>query len=360
MCGTNDTTCSTGIKTLGASLWVVSVGDVEGEHDRCETEVSRYTSWMLEWVITLPLMDVLSSLMEVHHKVVPLLYKISQRTHVMVVPQHRTRNYDKSRKFIFHQPALFDINFDLGEMAFRHYLDRWSRGEGDASPPPRRQVSPPPVFMSRISGMDSTTPSDARTHHNTTWDLVVDEDLNQHVTENEEMGQYVAAEGMLQHVAKDEEVEQHVVGEKVVQQVTEGEEVVKHVTEGEEVVKHATEGEEVVQHVTEGEEVVQHVTEGMEGVQHVAADGVDQLTMRESEVGVWWWDTSLPLGLASIDECQQLYHLGLTSYPLYKNKFLKCTDRHHAGTVTLGDQVTMLLNFLCNSVFSVPKNACCH
>ncbi|KAK4324154.1 hypothetical protein Pmani_005157 [Petrolisthes manimaculis] len=329
-----------------------------------------YTSWLLQWVITMPFMDLLSLLMEVHHMVVPLLYKISQRTHVMVVPQHRTRNYDKSRKFILHQSNLLDINFDLSEMAFRHYLDRWSRGEGDASPPPRRQVSPPPVFMSRISGMDSTTPSDARTHHNTTWDLVVDEDLNQHVTENEEMGQYVAAEGMVQYVAKGEEVVQHVVGEKVVQQVTEGVEVVKHVTEGmevvqhvtegEEVVKHVTEGEEVVKHVTEGEEVVKHVTESEEVVQHVAADGVDQLTMRESEVGVWWWDTSLPLGLASIAECQQLYHLGLTSYPLYKNKFLKCTDRHHAGTVTLGDQVTMLLNFLCNSVFSVPKNACCH
>ncbi|KAK3890062.1 hypothetical protein Pcinc_005977 [Petrolisthes cinctipes] len=317
-----------------------------------------YTSWLLEWVIALPLMDVLSFLMEVHHMVVPLLYKISQRTHVLVVPQHRTRNYDKSRKFIHHQPALFDINFDLSEMAFRHYLDRWSRGEGDASPPPRRQISAPPVFMSRISGMDSTAPSDALTHHNTTWDLVVDEDLKQHVTEDEEMGQHVAAESMVQYVAKGEEVVQHVV-EGMGQHVTKGEEAVQHVAKDEEVVQHVA-AEGIMQQVTEGEDVVQHVTKGKEVVQHVAADGVDQLTVRESEVGVWWWDTSLPLGLASITECQQLYHLGLTSHPLYKSKFLKCTDRHHAGTATLGDQVTMLLNFLCNSVLSVPKNACCH
>ncbi|KAK3865469.1 hypothetical protein Pcinc_028930 [Petrolisthes cinctipes] len=283
--------------------------------------VIGYTSWLIEWVMFLPLTDVLSFLMEVHQVVVPLLYKISQRTHVLVVPQHRTRNHLDTPLYKGHQNYQTESNFDWSEMAFLHYLDRWSRGEGEASPLPRRQASATPVFMSRTSGMDLVAPIDALTHHNTTWALIGDEYLMQHVTKDEEMGQHMAAEGMVQHV---------------------------------------TEGEEVVQHVTEGEETVQHVIEGEEVVQHVAADGVDQLSVRESGVGVWWWDTSLPLGLASIAECQQLYNLGLTLHPLYINKFLKCRDRHHAGTATLGDQVTMLLNLLCNSVLSVPKNACCH
>ncbi|KAK4288978.1 hypothetical protein Pmani_038027 [Petrolisthes manimaculis] len=263
--------------------------------------VIGYTSWQIEWVKSLPLTDVLSFLMEVHHIVVPLLYKISQRTHVLVVPQHRTRNYLDTPLNKGNQNYQTESNFDWSEMAFRHYLVRWSRGEGEASPLPRRQVSATPVFMSRMSGMDLVEPSDAPTHHNTTLDLIGNEYLKQHVTKDEEMGQHVVAEGM-------------------------------------------------VQHVTEGEEVVQQV----------AADGVDHLSVRESGVGLWWWDTSLPLGLASISECQQLYHLGLTLHPLYIGKFLKCRDRHHAGTATLGDQVTMLLNLLCNSVFPVPKNACCH
>ncbi|KAK3865468.1 hypothetical protein Pcinc_028929 [Petrolisthes cinctipes] len=263
--------------------------------------VIGYATWLVVMLRFVPLPVALSFLMEVHQVVIPLLHKISQRTHVLVVPQHRTRSYVGSQKKVIDVYVYLDTSFDWSEMAFRHYLDRWSRGEGEASPLPRRQASATPVFMSRTSGMDLVAPSDALTHHNTTWALIEDEHLKQHVTKDEEMVQHMAAEGM-------------------------------------------------VQHVTEGEEVVQHV----------AADGVDQLSVRESGVGVWWWDTSLPLGLASIAECQQLYNLGLTLHPLYINKFLKCTDLHHAGTATLGDQVTMLLNLLCNSVLSVPKNACCH
>ncbi|KAK3865464.1 hypothetical protein Pcinc_028925 [Petrolisthes cinctipes] len=314
--------------------------------------VIGYATWLVIMMRFVPFPVVLSFPMEVHQVVVPLLHKISQRTHVLVVPQHRTRSYVGSQKKVIDVEVYLDTFFDWSEIAFRHYLDRWSRGEGEASPLPRRQASATPVFMSRTSGMDLVAPSDALTHHNTTWALIEDEYLKQHVTKDEEM---------VQHVTEGEEMVQHVTeGEEMVQHVTEGEEMVQHVTEGEEMVQHVTKGEAVVQHVTEGEETVQHVTEGEEMVQQVAADGVDQLSVRESGVGVWWWDTSLPLGLASIAECQQLYNLGLILHPLYINKFLKCTDLHHAGTATLGDQVTMLLNLLCNSVLSVPKNACCH
>ncbi|KAK4327508.1 hypothetical protein Pmani_002024 [Petrolisthes manimaculis] len=80
----------------------------------------------------------------------------------------------------------------------------------------------------------------------------------------------------------------------------------------------------------------------------------------ERDVGVWWWDTSLPLNLATISECQQLYQRGLTSHTLYSNNLLHCADPVHAGYITLRDQTIMLLNLICNSLMDSPHTACCY
>lgn len=127
----------------------------------------------------------------------------------------------------------------------------------------------------------------------------------------------------------------------------------QHVADG--VVKLHVKEEDVKQHVHVGKEAVQHVVDDVE--QQVRGQSVDQLS---GGGGVLWWDTSLPLGLASIADCQQLYQLGQDLHPLYLGNILKCYDNQHAGTATLGDMVTMLLNLLCNSVLQVPKSACCH
>lgn len=84
----------------------------------------------------------------------------------------------------------------------------------------------------------------------------------------------------------------------------------------------------------------------------------DHLIPDVEDSGVWWWDTSLPLSLAENRECEELYLRGLMYSPTY-NYLLKCTDNIHAGGVTLGDQVTMLLNLACNSVLGARDGLCC-
>ncbi|KAK8406009.1 hypothetical protein O3P69_007019 [Scylla paramamosain] len=85
----------------------------------------------------------------------------------------------------------------------------------------------------------------------------------------------------------------------------------------------------------------------------------DHLVPDMEDSGVWWWDTSLPLSLAENRECEELYLRGLTSHPVYNSSFHRCYDDNHAGTVTLGDQVTMLLNLACNSVLGAREGVCC-
>ncbi|KAK8406013.1 hypothetical protein O3P69_007023 [Scylla paramamosain] len=85
----------------------------------------------------------------------------------------------------------------------------------------------------------------------------------------------------------------------------------------------------------------------------------DHLVPEVEESRVWWWDTSLPLSLAENRECEELYLRGLTSHPVYNSSFHRCYDDNHAGTVTLGDQVTMLLNLACNSVLGAREGVCC-
>ncbi|XP_050690752.1 uncharacterized protein LOC126982603 isoform X2 [Eriocheir sinensis] len=85
----------------------------------------------------------------------------------------------------------------------------------------------------------------------------------------------------------------------------------------------------------------------------------DHLVPGASDGGVWWWDTSLPLSLAESTECEELYRRGLARHPQYTSTFLRCEDDNHAGSVTLGDQVTMLLNMACNSVLGGREGLCC-
>ncbi|XP_045129487.1 uncharacterized protein LOC123515114 isoform X1 [Portunus trituberculatus] len=85
----------------------------------------------------------------------------------------------------------------------------------------------------------------------------------------------------------------------------------------------------------------------------------DHLIPTVEDSGVWWWDTSLPVSLAENAECEQLYFRGLRRHPMYKSLFHRCMDDNHAGIVTLADQVTMLLNLVCNSMLGAREGVCC-
>ena len=94
-------------------------------------------------------------------------------------------------------------------------------------------------------------------------------------------------------------------------------------------------------------------------IDHLASWAQDHLVPKADDSGVWWWDTSLPLSLAESRECEELFYRGLTHHPIYKSLFIKCTDDNHAGNVFLGDQVTMLLNLVCNTVLGGREDLCC-
>ena len=95
-------------------------------------------------------------------------------------------------------------------------------------------------------------------------------------------------------------------------------------------------------------------------VGHTGSRPQDHLVPEENNNGVWWWDTSLPLSLAENNECEELYLRGLINHSIYYNSsFHRCYDSNHAGIVTLGDQVTMLFNLVCNSVLGTREGMCC-
>ncbi|XP_068222573.1 uncharacterized protein [Palaemon carinicauda] len=85
----------------------------------------------------------------------------------------------------------------------------------------------------------------------------------------------------------------------------------------------------------------------------------DYLIPSEEIPGLWWWDGLLPLNLAEIEECEDMYHRGLTEETLYHETTLRCLDRTHAGDVTHHDLVTMMLNLLCNTILETSEDYCC-
>ncbi|XP_047471322.1 uncharacterized protein LOC125026768 [Penaeus chinensis] len=85
----------------------------------------------------------------------------------------------------------------------------------------------------------------------------------------------------------------------------------------------------------------------------------DHLIPRTSTPGLWWWDSNLPINLAEIEECNELYRRDLTGDLAYTGPPLACRDDHHAGPGTSSDLVTMLLNLACNSVLGMSETFCC-
>ncbi|XP_042207970.1 uncharacterized protein LOC121856439 [Homarus americanus] len=95
-------------------------------------------------------------------------------------------------------------------------------------------------------------------------------------------------------------------------------------------------------------------------IQQTTRTNRDHLDPRETGGGVWWWDTGVPLNLAGISECEELYRRGLVDSSVYTSEHLRCTDDHHVGEDVLSDQITMLLNLMCNSIMQPHTNVCCH
>ncbi|XP_027213613.2 uncharacterized protein [Penaeus vannamei] len=85
----------------------------------------------------------------------------------------------------------------------------------------------------------------------------------------------------------------------------------------------------------------------------------DHLIPGTTVSGPWWWDSSLPINLAEIEECNELHRRGLAGDVAYTGPWLQCRDIHHAGEGTATDLVTMLFNLVCNSVLKLNEDLCC-
>lgn len=92
---------------------------------------------------------------------------------------------------------------------------------------------------------------------------------------------------------------------------------------------------------------------------HLSRSFRDHLIPGTSTPGLWWWDSSLPINLAEIDECNELHRRDLAGDEAYTGPRLQCRDIHHAGDETASDLVTMLFNLMCNSVLKQNESLCC-
>ncbi|XP_063615175.1 uncharacterized protein LOC134788230 [Penaeus indicus] len=80
--------------------------------------------------------------------------------------------------------------------------------------------------------------------------------------------------------------------------------------------------------------------------------------LKADSEGLWWWDSSLPHGLAVRALCAELHAENLTLMPQYGR--LRCNDTNHAGETTLQVRATMLLNLVCNAAVTLQAdNVCC-
>ncbi|XP_050688659.1 uncharacterized protein LOC126981520 [Eriocheir sinensis] len=75
--------------------------------------------------------------------------------------------------------------------------------------------------------------------------------------------------------------------------------------------------------------------------------------------GVWLWDSTLPLNMANVRECETLMDANLTHHSLYTGRWWQCVDAHHASFETNTSEMTMLWNLLCNPYMNTGRPFCC-
>ncbi|XP_066938100.1 uncharacterized protein [Macrobrachium rosenbergii] len=74
--------------------------------------------------------------------------------------------------------------------------------------------------------------------------------------------------------------------------------------------------------------------------------------------GAVLWDSTLPMNLANVRECGLLKQAQQEDHPAYSD-VMHCDDGHHPAPLTLQDEVTMLLNLLCNRDLNADDEHCC-
>lgn len=80
-----------------------------------------------------------------------------------------------------------------------------------------------------------------------------------------------------------------------------------------------------------------------------AADWIDRIAQRTARAtGALLWDSSLPANLANGRECRTLRKGRQQDTPGYGPEVLNCADTFHPSASTMRDEISMLLNLVCN------------
>ncbi|XP_042215972.1 uncharacterized protein LOC121862088 [Homarus americanus] len=305
-----------------------------------------YTPWMMQRMRTQYPHDLLGDLMEVHRIVMPLLYQISQRTRLLVVPQSRYRPHAQQGLLDTMALANGDPVNDWSEMMFLQYYRLHHRDTRDD-------------HHDTTDDYQDTTDD----HH----DNRDDHHIHDHVFD------YTSGYNHTQNDVKNRTYDDH--SRVYLRDDTKGD---HHDTRGDHIrdiydnhlprntpppslsrpVPNRNNKTAQLPLLRSGNNVV---PSGVKG-DHLAIYRTkrDHLVLAGTHEEPWWWDTSLPLNLAAVKDCETLYRRGLEDVDVYKGEHLLCKDQVHAARATLGDMATMMYNLLCNSVLGAHSSFCCH
>ncbi|XP_064099379.1 uncharacterized protein LOC135210406 [Macrobrachium nipponense] len=261
--------------------------------------------------------DVLAILLELHAKVVPLLDKISKTTRVLVLSQSRMRVNAKNI-FTDNRGALADFNHDWSESTFLYILDHYR-------------------------DLDFKSPLESRLAKALELLRVSDDNFRNYAWKS--LSAQPKASGVWRNFQGTKEVENESAlrsGSSYSAQSKTGSPVADadifparlHRVAREKLMKKAS--------VTTTTSFRDYL-----------------IPSKEGGSGLWFWDALIPLNLAEIQECQEMFERGLTEDPLYQSTVLWCLDSTHAGSVTYHDLITMMLNLLCNTVLETEEDYCC-
>ncbi|XP_064122660.1 uncharacterized protein LOC135226902 [Macrobrachium nipponense] len=88
------------------------------------------------------------------------------------------------------------------------------------------------------------------------------------------------------------------------------------------------------------------------------AEWIDEVMhMALQDTGVTIWDSTLPMNLLNIQECQVLHDSGMTWHPTYTDH--SCHDDIHSDAYTVRDENMMIINLLCNPFIEGNGTYCC-
>ncbi|XP_045605548.2 uncharacterized protein [Procambarus clarkii] len=268
--------------------------------------------------------DILDLLLTMHQKVVPLLEKISERCRVLVVPQSRMRPHsDYKMNFL---AAFNPAYFDWSEKTFLYLQSQYRTSWGSTT-----------ARSAAVAAASYRVIEAARSHATAAALSSYSNGRDNGTATSPPWGSKDSSAPQETKLAETKWQDTSDPMADMVQTETQ-----PHITASPNYPK---------------PHKLPYVTTTQ---RELSGDYLDHLDpIQTSSSGLWWWDSSLPLNLAAILECDELYQQGYTWSGLYADPQLHCRDGQHPDILSLSDMTTMLMNLMCNSLLQQHEPALC-